>query len=98
MQIFQSMTIHFKFVGTWLSPIHLTRIHDPRFDTEWESRGCRNAHIVSHKQSIQDMQDKFSELRQHKKLCLKEEHLRKSFVYNWNVPPSQCCRRTEGIP
>ncbi|XP_028403358.1 beta-1,3-galactosyltransferase 6-like [Dendronephthya gigantea] len=85
-------------LGTWLSPIQLTRVHDPRFDTESMSRGCKNAHIVSHKQSIKDMYDKFNMLKNHGKLCMKEEFIRMSFIYSWNVPPSQCCERRKGIP
>ena len=85
-------------LGAWLSPIQLTRVHDPRFDTEWQSRGCRNAHIVSHKQSIEDMYNKCKTLQKDGKLCMKEEFLRESFIYSWNVPPSQCCERKHGIP
>lgn len=85
-------------LGAWLSPLNLIRVHDTRFDTEWRSRGCRNVHIVSHKQSIENMYEKFINLRDHNQLCTKEEHLAKSFIYSWNVPPSRCCERTFGIP
>ncbi|NXU21289.1 B3GT6 galactosyltransferase, partial [Pardalotus punctatus] len=42
-------------VGVWLAPVDVKRVHDPRFDTEYKSRGCSNEYVVSHKQSVEDM-------------------------------------------
>lgn len=80
-------------LGTWLAPLKTKRVHDPRFDTEYKSRGCFNTYIVTHKQSVIQMQDKYDELVLNKKLCPREVRTRYSYVYNWNVPPSQCCFR-----
>jgi galactosylxylosylprotein 3-beta-galactosyltransferase len=37
-------------VGAWLAGIDVHYVHDPRFDTEWMSRGCNNEYLVTHKQ------------------------------------------------
>ncbi|NXR36309.1 B3GT6 galactosyltransferase, partial [Zosterops hypoxanthus] len=85
-------------LGAWLAPVEIKRVHDPRFDTEYKSRGCSNKHIVSHKQSIEDMLEKSQSLVREGRLCREEVKLRLSYVYDWAVPPSQCCHRREGIP
>ena len=85
-------------LGTWLAPLQVNRVHDYRFDTEYRSRGCNNLHIVSHKQSTADMYQKHTQLKENGKLCLQETHLRNSFMYNWELPPTQCCKRIGGIP
>ncbi|PFX32537.1 Beta-1,3-galactosyltransferase 6 [Stylophora pistillata] len=84
-------------VGSWLAPLRVNRVHDYRFDTEYRSRGCNNLHIVSHKQSVSDMYQKHRQLKDGK-LCLQESHLMNSFIYDWSVPPTKCCKRIGGIP
>ncbi len=42
-------------LGVWLAPLILNRVHDIRFDTEFESRGCSNNYFITHKQAILDM-------------------------------------------
>ena len=85
-------------VGVWLSPYKAERKHDVRFNTEFVSRGCRNVHIVSHKQSIEDMRSKYKMLKTKGVLCEKEYQTRLSYEYNWKAPPSKCCERLSGIP
>ncbi|XP_042336116.1 beta-1,3-galactosyltransferase 6 [Sceloporus undulatus] len=85
-------------LGAWLAPVDVKRVHDPRFDTEYKSRGCNNKYIVTHKQSIEDMLEKHQTLAKEGKLCKEEVKLRLSYVYDWSVPPSQCCQRKDGIP
>ena len=80
-------------VGVWLAPYDITRKHDVRFDTEFVSRGCRNGYVVSHKQSIAQMQRKYLSLKTNGVLCEKEFQTRPSFTYNWELPPSSCCKR-----
>ncbi|XP_057245518.1 beta-1,3-galactosyltransferase 6, partial [Malurus melanocephalus] len=75
-------------LGAWLAPVNVKRIHDPRFDTEYKSRGCSNKFIVTHKQSIEDMLEKHQTLVKEGKLCKEEVKLRLSYVYDWGVPPS----------
>lgn len=82
-------------VGAWLAPLQVTRRHEPRFDTEWRSRGCDNRYLVMHKQSVAAMMERQRTLESRGVLCQKETRLRPSYVYNWSVPPSQCCKRTE---
>ncbi|XP_018408580.1 PREDICTED: beta-1,3-galactosyltransferase 6 [Nanorana parkeri] len=85
-------------LGTWLAPVDVKRVHDTRFDTEYKSRGCNNKYIVTHKQSIEDMLEKHQTLAKDGKLCKEEVKLRLSYIYDWGVPPSQCCQRKDGIP
>ena len=82
-------------VGAWLAPLKISRMHDPRFDTEYVSRGCNNKYIVTHKQSQQDMIDKWSNLQLSGRLCEQEVQRRKSYIYNWKVLPSMCCIRND---
>ena len=88
----------FCISGAWLAPLQVNRVHDFRFDTEYRSRGCNNLHIISHKQSIDEMHQKHRQLRETGKLCVEETHLRNSFIYNWAAPPTECCKRVGGIP
>ncbi|KAG8434334.1 hypothetical protein GDO86_012639 [Hymenochirus boettgeri] len=85
-------------LGAWLAPLDVKRVHDPRFDTEYKSRGCSNKYIVTHKQSIEDMLEKHQTLAKEGRLCKEELKLRLSYIYDWGVPPSQCCQRKDGIP
>ncbi|KAM5247351.1 beta-1,3-galactosyltransferase 6 [Ctenodactylus gundi] len=85
-------------LGAWLAPVDVQREHDPRFDTEYKSRGCNNQYLVTHKQSPEDMADKQRRLLREGRLCAREVQLRLSYVYDWSAPPSQCCQRREGIP
>ncbi|XP_017290073.1 beta-1,3-galactosyltransferase 6 isoform X1 [Kryptolebias marmoratus] len=85
-------------LGAWLAPVDVRRMHDPRFDTEYKSRGCNNKYLVTHKQSLEDMLEKHQTLQRDGRLCKEEVKLRLSYVYDWSVPPSQCCQRKDGIP
>ncbi|KAJ0023627.1 hypothetical protein NQD34_003526 [Periophthalmus magnuspinnatus] len=85
-------------LGAWLAPVDVKRTHDPRFDTEYKSRGCNNKYLVTHKQSLEDMLEKHQTLERDGRLCKEEVKLRLSYVYDWSVPPSQCCQRKDGIP
>ncbi|XP_028853787.1 beta-1,3-galactosyltransferase 6 [Denticeps clupeoides] len=85
-------------LGAWLAPVDVRRVHDPRFDTEFKSRGCSNKYLVTHKQSLEDMLEKHQTLQRDGRLCKEEVKLRLSYVYDWSVPPSQCCQRKDGIP
>lgn len=42
-------------VGAWLAGLKIKYVHDPRFDTEWQSRGCSNEYLITHKK----VRDKF---------------------------------------
>ncbi len=90
LQMFKSEDIS---VGAWLGPLAINRQHDPRFDTEYKSRGCNNAYIVTHKQDVKMIREKHQLLKQTGRLCRREVKVMPSYIYNWNVPPSQCCLR-----
>ncbi|XP_065891114.1 beta-1,3-galactosyltransferase 6-like [Dysidea avara] len=85
-------------VGAWLAPYNIERNHDVRFDTEYQSRGCNNAYIVTHKQTTQMMLEKHKTLKEAGKLCQREVQYKPSYIYNWDSQPSECCRRQAGIP
>nr|XP_045595055.1 beta-1,3-galactosyltransferase 6-like isoform X1 [Procambarus clarkii] len=82
-------------LGTWLAPLDLHRVHDTRFDTEYKSRGCNNEYLVTHKQSTLHMREKYNSLKATSLLCREQFQVHKSYKYNWNVPPSQCCIRND---
>lgn len=82
-------------VGAWLGPLDINRVHDPRFDTEYKSRGCKNSYLVTHKISSMQMREYHSNLEKHGHLCTQEFQVRKSYIYNWSNPPSKCCDRID---
>ena len=85
-------------VGSWLAPYDIERNHDVRFDTEYQSRGCNNAYIVTHKQPTNVMLQKHNSLQLTGKLCKKEVQYKPSYIYDWSKPPSECCKRQVGVP
>ena len=88
LQIFKSEDVS---VGAWLGPLTLKRVHDERFDTEYISRGCNNSFLVTHKQHPNQMYAKYKEIQENGRLCNSEFRTRHSYVYDWHVPPSNCC-------
>ncbi|KAG8239239.1 hypothetical protein J437_LFUL018911 [Ladona fulva] len=84
-------------VGAWLSTVKgLERWHDPRFDTEYLSRGCNEEYIVTHKKSPDSMRLAFNSLSSTGRLCPSGEfRVRNSYNYNWNTLPSRCCIRND---
>lgn len=80
-------------LGVWLSPLKIERIHETRFDTESKSRGCSNNYLITHKQSVQKMKEKFNNLSELGKLCKVETIYKNGYNYNWKVLPSSCCYR-----
>ncbi|XP_071946148.1 beta-1,3-galactosyltransferase 6-like [Antedon mediterranea] len=85
-------------LGSWVAAIKVNRIHDVRFDTEYKTRGCNNQYLITHKQSQDDMRNKHFNLLTTGKLCETEVQTRLSYVYDWDVLPSLCCKKAEGTP
>ena len=86
-------------LGVWLSPFNeIERKHDVRFNTGYYSRGCNNAYLVTYRETVQSMAEKFVSVRDTKKLCQKEVSAKPSYYYNWTVPSNRCCVRKVGIP
>lgn len=82
-------------MGVWTASLEgINRVHDIRFDTEWKSRGCSKYMLVRHKQTPSDMFQIYKTLVQSQgdRLCKIESTERKSYLYNWNVLPSACCK------
>lgn len=87
--------------AVWLAPMRFTwRVHDPRFDTEWTSRGCHESYLVTHKQTIEQLYAMARRLRQDVRLCdaNNTQRVRYGYIYNWTVSPSKCCFRNSSIP
>ncbi|KAI6183868.1 Hexosyltransferase [Aphelenchoides bicaudatus] len=80
-------------VGFWIAGLKVKYVHDPRFDTEFISRGCNNRYLVTHKHSKQQLIKFANNIRETGRLCESEFQLRPSYVYDFSVPPSQCCSR-----
>ncbi|XP_053205182.1 beta-1,3-galactosyltransferase 6-like [Panonychus citri] len=78
-------------LGVWLAPLNITRQHDPRFDTEYKSRGCSNNFLITHKQDTKEMRQKYDNIKQLGLLCKSQLMIRKAYFYNWKVAPSSCC-------
>lgn len=79
-------------VGTWFAPFrHIHRRHDPRFDTTYIPRKCKDYHLVLHKRTANDMKEInkgnlcFSEVSYDSKRQPAE------YFYNWFQSPSKCC-------
>ncbi|KAL3069769.1 hypothetical protein niasHS_016003 [Heterodera schachtii] len=84
-------------VGAWLAGLKVRYVHDPRFDTEYRSRGCNNEYLITHKKSPDEMRRLFTNLATNGILCLPSEYqLRPSYVYDFSRPPSECCTRRNG--
>lgn len=80
-------------VGSWLSNFrNIHRRHDPRFDTAYLPRKCRNYHIVLHKRTAAHMSDIYNGY-----LCTFEDADEASvkrpleYFYDWTKPPTKCC-------
>ena len=83
-------------VGAWLGGTTAIRRHDTRFDTQWKSRGCSNTYLVTHKQSVEDMEVKWERLVRSGTICEEEEtRVMLSYNYDWTKPPSMCCVRND---
>ena len=87
-------------MGTWMAPLKINRLHDIRFDTEFESRGCHNSWLVTHKQTEDMMRDKYKILdaSMGKEMCKTEYSLKHAYEYQWEVPNRQCCVVNENLP
>ena len=83
-------------MGTWMAPLDVHRRHDPRFDTEYKSRGCFSSYLITHKQTPDLLREKHKNLMSTGSICggsQNEFRSRLSYDYDWSVPPSQCCHR-----
>ena len=84
-------------LGSWLAPYKLVRKHDLRFDVESHTHGCSNSYIISHKQRVYTMREKYNSLIVNKTLCVLEKEIRPAYIYNWTTLPMDCCHRVKGL-
>nr|XP_054768669.1 beta-1,3-galactosyltransferase 6-like [Lytechinus pictus]XP_054768670.1 beta-1,3-galactosyltransferase 6-like [Lytechinus pictus] len=85
-------------LGSWLAAVEVNRQHDTRFDTEYLSRGCSNTYLITHKQTPDDMRQKWKHYQDTGHLCSREYQTRPSYIYDWQKIPTECCQRKNGIP
>eukprot|EP00088_Acartia_fossae_P008304 TRINITY_DN13959_c0_g1_i1.p1 TRINITY_DN13959_c0_g1~~TRINITY_DN13959_c0_g1_i1.p1 ORF type:complete len:414 (-),score=26.26 TRINITY_DN13959_c0_g1_i1:109-1311(-) len=81
-------------VGTWLAGAKINRIHDQRFDTDSRSRGCLDSYLVTQNKKPYVMRAMWARISTGQTLCKKQYIRWKSYDYDWNVPPHQCCGST----
>ena len=82
-------------LGVWLSPFkHIRRVHDKRINSGPTSRGCLNAFLISHPESISSMSLKYDTVKKKMVICQKEVELTASYIYNWTVGVNNCCNKT----
>ena len=84
-------------IGAWLSTLAITRKHDNRFNTEYKSRGCSNTYLITHKETPDSMREKHEHFMKTGNICSKEFNIIPGYIYNWNVLPSLCCHRLQGL-
>ena len=84
-------------VGSWTAPFKLFRKHDIRFDVESLSHGCNNHYIITHKERVRSLYEKYTNLLKNGTICETEKEIRPAYIYNWDVSPVDCCTRTRGL-
>ena len=84
-------------IGAWLSTLAITRKHDNRFNTESKSRGCGNTYLITHKETPDSMREKHEHFTKTGNICSEEFNIIPGYIYNWNVLPSLCCHRLQGL-
>ena len=83
-------------LASWLSPYNLVRVHDQKFDTGSDSKGCMKPFIVAHKISTDSMRKYYKSLRREGRMCGHRTRTRKHWnrhMYDWSQPPTQCCKK-----
>lgn len=78
-------------VGTWLAPLNVYRMHDPRFDTGTFTRGCQDDAIAIHDKSPEELRVYHRRLLDGLGPCPEVKLKVQPYLYNWSVLPSQCC-------
>lgn len=80
-------------MGIWLSSLrNVYRKHDPRFDTAYMPRKCKDYHIVLHKRPTEIMGDLYRGF-----LCTFKQandttlHRPAEYFYDWTRSQTQCC-------
>lgn len=85
-------------MGVWTSSLEgINRVHDLRFDTSAQSRGCSEDMLVRHKISVNKMMEIYQRLQntQGKQLC-DIEGVTHYYMYDWSAAPSMCCKSGNG--
>lgn len=79
-------------LGTWLSPFrNIYRRHDPRFDTTYIPRKCKDYHLVLHKRTANDMREIAKENLCFSEISYAQNKKPSEYFYDWTQSPSKCC-------
>jgi galactosylxylosylprotein 3-beta-galactosyltransferase len=79
-------------MGTWLSSFNnIHRRHDPRFDTTYIPRKCKNYHMVMHKRTVTDMREIHMGKQCFSEVKYDESKKPVEYFYDWTQSPSKCC-------
>ena len=81
-------------LASWLTPYNFVRLHDQKFDTGSDSKGCMKPFIVAHRVNPDSMKRYYRSLKREGRMCGRRTKTRKHWnrhMYDWSVPPSQCC-------
>ena len=87
-------------MGAWLAPYNVERIHDTRFNTGADSRGCKEPYLVSHKLKPDDMYSYFEVYKLDGVFCSHRNHvlITPGHMYNWTVLPSKSIEYFDYLP
>ncbi len=87
-------------VGAWLAPLNFQRLHDTRFDTGANSRGCKDPYLVSHKISPEQMYSYYDVYKKDGRFCSHKNRDKGTagHIYNWSVLPSWCLNYYNQLP
>ena len=76
---------------TFLNCSIICRFHDIRFDVEFYSHGCSNGLLILHLKTEAQFEATYKRLAAGKELCERETKLQGTYLYDWNVAPTNCC-------
>ncbi len=87
-------------VGAWLAPFNFQYLHDTRFDTGSESRGCKDPYLVTHKISPKQMYSYHNVYKKDGRFCSRRNRDKgiSGHIYDWTAIPSKCIDYSEHLP
>ena len=78
-------------LASWLVPYNMERVHDARFDTGSETRGCKEPFLISHKVTMEEIELYFKSHKLEGSFCSWRNFENKGdgYIYDWLKLPSQ---------
>ena len=85
-------------MGSWLAPFDLVRIHDLRFTFNMSKPACKVDYIASHLHNPASLHSEYRKLQNgNETLCRNESTGHVRWVFNWEFPQENCCRKVWNI-